>query len=199
MTPVRSFYEWADSEGLLSTDVARRLTQVKYFAAGTAAGGEHGARRRVLADELRTANTASEAGAPEWISDPAARLALETIRLNARDRFLLDLMYYTGIRVGEALSIFVEDLHLGGGSVELDCRAIDPHFQAHAELRLTYERLIADAQKTTRQLAEARRLVEVLESDLAATRQAYSEDLERLSAGRENVVAFKRRPQEAAD
>lgn len=81
---------------------------------------------------------------------------------------------------------------------QLDSPAtVDP--EAHAELRFTYERLIADAQKTTRQLAEARRLVEVLESDLAATRQAYSEDVERLSAGTENVVAFKRRPQETAD
>ncbi|MEB0286200.1 tyrosine-type recombinase/integrase [Cryobacterium sp. 10S3] len=133
MTPVRSFYEWADGEDLLTTDVGRRLTQVKYFAAGTAAGGEHGARRRVLADELRTADSSSELEDPGWISDGAARLALETIQLNARDRLVIDLMYYTGIRVGEALSLFIEDLHFGGGSAELGCRAVDPHFHVRTD------------------------------------------------------------------
>lgn len=39
VTSVRSFYEWADNQGLLLSDVAGRMTQTKYFAPGTAAGG----------------------------------------------------------------------------------------------------------------------------------------------------------------
>lgn len=127
MTPVRSFYEWADAEGLLSTDVASRMTEVKYFPPGTPAGGENGAHRRVLAPELRPAQTPAEPE-PEWIEDPAARAALEALDLNLRDRFLVDLMYYTGIRTGEAMSLFTRDMHFGGGSPELGCRVADPHF-----------------------------------------------------------------------
>lgn len=64
----------------------------------------------------------------EWIDDPGARRKLETLDLTARDRFLIDLLYYTGIRVGEALSLFSGDMHFGGGSPELGCRTVDPHF-----------------------------------------------------------------------
>ena len=39
--------------GLLRTEVVSKMTHVKYFAPGTRGGGEHGARRRVLVDELR--------------------------------------------------------------------------------------------------------------------------------------------------
>jgi integrase/recombinase XerD len=48
--------------------------------------------------------------------------------LPPRDRFLIDLLTTSGIRVGEALSLFVADLHFGGGSQQLGCRHAEPHF-----------------------------------------------------------------------
>jgi integrase/recombinase XerD len=36
MVVVRSFYEWADAHSLLVTDVVSRMTDLKYFAPGTA-------------------------------------------------------------------------------------------------------------------------------------------------------------------
>jgi hypothetical protein len=36
MVAVRSFYEWADAHSLLVTDVVSRMTDLKYFAPGTA-------------------------------------------------------------------------------------------------------------------------------------------------------------------
>lgn len=128
MTPVRSFYEWADAQGLLTTDVASRMTQLKYFAPGTPGGGEHGATRRVLVKELRPPARIQVVANPEWIDDAGARERLELLELNARDRFLVDLFYFTGIRVGEALSLFTRDMHFGGGSPALGCRMVDPHF-----------------------------------------------------------------------
>lgn len=132
MTPVRSFYEWADAERLLTTDIAQRITEVKYFAPGSPGGGEHGAFRRVLADELKPAGQ-PVAPDPEWIDDAEARAALEELTLNFRDRFLVDLMYYTGIRIGEALSLFKADMHFGGGSPSLGCRYADPHFHVRLD------------------------------------------------------------------
>lgn len=132
ITPVRSFYEWADAEGLLTSDIVSRMTEIKYFAAGTGAGGEHGTWRRVLIDELKPSGQ-PVVPVPEWIEDPLARAALENLSLNARDRFLVDLMYYTGIRAGEALSLFVADMHFGGGSSALGCRFADPHFHVKTD------------------------------------------------------------------
>jgi hypothetical protein len=113
MVAVRSFCEWADADSLLATDVVSRMTELKYFAPGTAGGGERGAMRRVLVEELRSKRV--EAPPPRWISDAGARNRLGDLMLPARDRFLIDLLTTRGIRVGEALSLFVADLHFGGG------------------------------------------------------------------------------------
>jgi hypothetical protein len=53
--------------------------------------------------------------------------------LSARDRFLIDLLTTSGIRVGEALSLFVADLHFGGGSQQLGCPHADPHFHVRVD------------------------------------------------------------------
>ncbi|WP_217615411.1 tyrosine-type recombinase/integrase [Cellulomonas sp. GbtcB1] len=132
MAPLRSFYEWADAQGLMQSDVASRMTELKYFAPGTAAGGEHGTTRRVLVDELRPSRPPSGLD-PEWIDDPGARAKLERLELPPRDRLLIDLMYFTGIRAGEALSLFRGDMHLGGGGPEMGCRLADPHFHVRMD------------------------------------------------------------------
>jgi len=131
MVAVRSFYEWADAHSLLATDVASRMTELKYFAAGSAGGGEHGALRRVLVEELRSKR--GNAPPPRWISDANARNRLAELTLPTRDRFLIDLLTTTGIRVGEALSLFVADLHFGGGSQQLGCPHADPHFHVRVD------------------------------------------------------------------
>ena len=132
MTPLRSFYDWADAEGLLTNDVASRMTQLRYFPPGSPAGGEHGMKRRVLVPELRPKST-TEDSEPAWIDSAAARQELINLPLNARDRFLVDLMYFTGIRAGEALSLFTSDMHFGGGSPALGCREADPHFHVRLD------------------------------------------------------------------
>ncbi|RYE40573.1 MAG: hypothetical protein EOP24_40310 [Hyphomicrobiales bacterium] len=111
---VRSFYEWADAHELPSTDLLSRMTQLKYFAPGTPAGGEFGVTRRVLADSLRS--VAEGESTPQWITDAGARANLGHLVLPTRDRFLVDLLTTTGIRVGEALPLLLADMHFGGGS-----------------------------------------------------------------------------------
>jgi integrase/recombinase XerD len=85
----------------------------------------------VLVEELRSQRV--ESPPPRWISDPGARNRLGELMLPARDRFLIDLLTTSGIRVGEALSLFVADVHLGGGSQQLGCRHADPHFHVRVD------------------------------------------------------------------
>ena len=127
MAAVRKFLRWANGQGLLSTDVAKEMVEERYFAPGSPGGGEHGRTKTVLIDELRVV-TAKSTHPPAWVEDPAVRTALATIALNPRDRFLIDLLTCTGIRIGEALSLFWGDMHLGGGSLALGCKYVDPHF-----------------------------------------------------------------------
>ena len=131
MVAVRSFYEWCDGHGLLTTDVVARMTHIKYFAPGTRGGGEHGVRRRVLVEALQVAQV--EAVPPRWIEDAGARNRLAELELPSRDRFLIDLLTSTGIRVGEALSLFTADLHFGGGSRQLGCGLRDAHFHVRVD------------------------------------------------------------------
>ena len=131
MVAVRSFYEWCDGHELLGTELVSKMTHVKYFAPGTRGGGEHGARRRVLVDQLRADRV--EDAPPRWIDDDAARARLAALKLPLRDRFMVDLLSTTGIRVGEALSLFTADLHFGGGGRQLGCALRDPHFHVRTD------------------------------------------------------------------
>lgn len=77
------------------------------------------------------------------------------------------------------------------GSQLADTQRIDP--ETHAELRLTNERMMADNAGLIRQLAEARRLIAVLEDSLSASRQAHAEDLRKFQQQSSTLVAFERR------
>jgi hypothetical protein len=79
MAAIRSFYEWCDGHGLLTSGVVARMTEVKYFAPGTRGGGERGARRRVLVDALQVGRI--EVVAPRWIDDDGARDRLAELQL----------------------------------------------------------------------------------------------------------------------
>ena len=125
---LRSFYEWADSRDLVTSQVVGQMTEMRYFAPGAAGGGEHGAYRRVTSARLRGSTRGRDAPDLEWLSDPGARDRLERLDLPPRDRFLIDIMYFTGIRAGEALSLFTADMHLGGGTRSSGCMIRDPHF-----------------------------------------------------------------------
>jgi len=128
MTAAKSFFEWADRNKHMRSDLGQHLTQNKWYAAGTPAGGEYGRERRVLAEELTVPRLGKDAVPPKWIEAPKVRELLNDIDVKPFFRFLLDLLNGTGIRVGEALSLFREDMHLGGGSPELGCNIVDPHF-----------------------------------------------------------------------
>ena len=44
-----------------------------------------------------------------------------------RDRFLLGVMYFAGLRLGEALGLRLSDLHFAESSAELGCHFPGPH------------------------------------------------------------------------
>lgn len=127
LVPVRLMYEWAASQELLRTNLAELMSESRYFAPGTTPGGEYGRSSKVLSRELRSARRRSRS-TKKWISDPLARQKLLDTELPSRDRFLIDLLYFTGIRIGEALTLRIVDLHFGGAPDESPCRILDPHF-----------------------------------------------------------------------
>lgn len=71
--------------------------------------------------------------------------------------------------------------------------AIQPHeSEALTELRLAGERLTQENVGLRRQVEDLKSIVAVLEDELAASREAHSEDLRRLAQDAEKVVKFRR-------
>ena len=119
------FYRWAALEELVSKDLVARLTEEQFVRPGPR-GGEHGRTRSVAAKALRV-RSVEVPKAPAWISEAADRQALLALSLRPRDRFLVDLLYFAGLRIGEALSLFREDLHLLADNRPHGCRVKGPH------------------------------------------------------------------------
>jgi hypothetical protein len=70
--------------------------------------------------------------------DAASRQEWEALLVTAaswRDRFLLLLLWFTGLRIGEALGLRHSDLHFMDSSTSLGCRLEGPHLH-RAELRV---------------------------------------------------------------
>lgn len=119
------FYRWAALEELVSKELVARLTEEQFVRPGSR-GGEHGRMRSVTAKPLRV-RSVEVLKAPPWLSNDADRQALLGLPLRPRDRFLVDLLYFTGLRIGEALSLFRTDLHLLADNRSHDCRIKGPH------------------------------------------------------------------------
>jgi integrase/recombinase XerD len=64
--------------------------------------------------------------APEVLSEEEIATLLAVLR-NQRDRFLVMLLSESGIRIGEALGLRREDMHLLSSSASLGCRIHGPH------------------------------------------------------------------------
>lgn len=126
MISVTEFYKWAGANGLVEKDRVDTFFDEKYLAPGVK-GGETGRTVRVKARELTVPDAASSAGHPEWLESPEHRQALLDVELTSRDRFLVDLLYSTGVRGGEALSLFRENLHFLQDNSVLGCRIKGPH------------------------------------------------------------------------
>jgi site-specific recombinase XerD len=125
MTAVVEFYKWAEAAAVIEPALSGLVYEPRYIAAGVY-GGEQGRIRQVKVPELQARGN-EETQPPEWIESPQARAALLDLVLGGRDRFLVDLLFFTGVRVGEALALFRQDLHFLADNSALGCRIRGPH------------------------------------------------------------------------
>ena len=125
MTAVTEFYRWAEASGVVEQPLSGLVYEARYFPAGIY-GGEQGRVRQVRVPELQVKEMEDPAEL-EWIESPVVRASLLALELPSRDRFLLDLLFFTGLRVGEALALFRQDLHFLAENSAVGCRVRGPH------------------------------------------------------------------------
>ncbi|WP_257579027.1 tyrosine-type recombinase/integrase [Streptomyces sp. JJ38] len=75
----------------------------------------------------------ASAEGPQWLSDEQIE-QLPAAAVRVRDRFLVSLLACTGMRIGEALGLHRQDMHLLSNSEMLGCQVAGPH--VHVRRRL---------------------------------------------------------------
>ncbi|MBV8998433.1 MAG: DUF3435 domain-containing protein [Solirubrobacterales bacterium] len=122
---VREMYKHAVSAGRLDPAMLDRLYMVgddRYYPAE--ARRDDGSLRSVMkpVHSVRVTRRASvDAARPEEFD------AMVRACLHWRDRFLLVLLYFAGLRVGEALGLRLSDLHFVDSAAGLGCSFTGPH------------------------------------------------------------------------
>lgn len=121
---VVGFLRWAhDHAGCIGIGLAGLLVE-QQVPAGVFSN-QVGYARRVVAPELRVRGRTQPR--TQWLGHEEQRARLRELPLNARDRFLVDLLDVTALRCGEALNLFRGDLHFLPRNEPLDCWIPGPH------------------------------------------------------------------------
>jgi integrase/recombinase XerD len=125
LTTVGEFLRFGVPNGWVLPETAAMLSQEKYlsFLPPGFSAGEDGQHRVVNAKTIKF-NVAVPGY--EWLNDEQFELLVKTTT-HARDRFLVALLGATGMRIGEALGLHREDMHLLSTSVSLGCQVTGPH------------------------------------------------------------------------
>jgi integrase/recombinase XerC len=107
VSTVRSFFKWARKHGLVTDDPTALLRAPKL--------------RRKLPETMSVPDAGRLMAAPAERTRPTKRrdLARMTASLRARDGFLLELIYGSGLRVSEAVGLNLEDVSEGGGTARV--------------------------------------------------------------------------------
>lgn len=125
ITAVCGFLRFGTRYGWVPAETVAMLSEPKHLAflpPGFDAG-EDGRWRTVRAKTIKF-NVADEPY--KWLS-PEQFARLESLAPRARDRFLIALLGESGLRIGEALGLRREDMHLLASSESLGCRIEGPH------------------------------------------------------------------------
>jgi len=125
LTAVLEFLRYCARSDYIDPTTVNRLVEPRYLGHVPASfdPGENGQFRFKLVKQLRTKPVQHR---PKTLA-PAAIKAVKDATLNPRDRFLIELLNATGIRIGEALGLRREDMHLLPTSINLGCEIPGPH------------------------------------------------------------------------
>ncbi|MGX1887423.1 tyrosine-type recombinase/integrase [Streptomyces sp. NPDC055287] len=143
LTTVGEFLRFGVPNGWVELETAAMLSQPKYlqFLPSGHSAGEDGQHRIVQAKTIKF-----KVAVPgyEWLTDEQYTHLIDCTT-RARDRFLVTLLGMTGVRIGEALGLHREDMHLLANSATLGCRIAGPH--VHVRRRRNSNGALAKARK----------------------------------------------------
>ncbi|MEU2716184.1 tyrosine-type recombinase/integrase [Streptomyces sp. NPDC007205] len=125
LTAVCEFLRFCAVHGHVAHEVAARLSEPRFLTSPPVGfdPGEGGQHLMVKARALKAPEIES---APATLSPPQVTKVLDAAR-TARDRLLLTVLVDGGLRIGEALGLRREDMHLLPNSTHLGCQTRGAH------------------------------------------------------------------------
>ncbi|WP_460698291.1 hypothetical protein [Nocardia thraciensis] len=127
VTTVREFLRFGSLQSWFAPEVVAPLSETKFlaFLPDGFDPGENGQFRTVRAPLIKF-----RVAVPgyEWLTSEQVAVLIG-LAPRARDRFLIALLGCTGMRIGEALGLRRQDMHLLSDSRGLGCAAEGPHVQ----------------------------------------------------------------------
>jgi integrase/recombinase XerD len=122
---VCEFLRFCARAGLVEQVVADQLSEPRFlrFLPPGFDAGEGGQGRVVRARQVRARH---ETPFPEALSPEQSDVVFACCR-RPRERFMVRLLHDSGLRIGEALGLRREDMHLLGDSRRLGCAVVGPH------------------------------------------------------------------------
>ena len=131
-TSVCEFLRFAATRGWVPTELAQGLTHPKYLRNKVPGldWGEEGQFRTVHARSIRLRDIEAS---PESLTDDEIHTVVRALP-NHRDRLLVAVLAESGVRIGEALGLRRQDMHLLSSSTALDCSIRGPHLHVRRRL-----------------------------------------------------------------
>ncbi len=125
MTVVGEFLRFGVPNGWVTTECAAMLSDRKYLA-HLPPGFDPGESGQYGTATMKTIKFRTRSAGYRWLNDDQL-VQLTSLPMRARDRFLVALLCDSGVRIGEALGLHREDMHLLASSSVLDCPLKGPH------------------------------------------------------------------------
>ena len=125
LTSVCEFLRFASSRGWFPPELAQQITEPKYLRRGPVGYdfGEDNQFRTVRSRALRL----TEVDVPPHSLTADQIASVTTALLHVRDRLLVAILAESGMRIGEALGLRREDMHLLASNNVLGCAIHGPH------------------------------------------------------------------------
>jgi site-specific recombinase XerD len=133
LTAVVEFLRFLGAYEVIDEDVPGRLSKIRRVRVAAGEGWNENPSRVVDARLLRQRHTPAS---PQILTVDAQDKVRAACR-NERDRFLVELLAGTGMRVGEACGLRLEDLHFLPSSTMLGCDVVGGH--VHVRRRIDNE------------------------------------------------------------
>lgn len=134
MTSVCEFLRFAETRGWVEADLVRALGHPKYLR-GRPEGFDWGEEERFRTIRARSLRFRQVASAPVCF-DSEQVTALISATSDARGLLLCTVLLESGVRVGEALGLRREDMHLLASSSSLGCAVKGPHLHVRRRMNV---------------------------------------------------------------